>query len=288
MSQSNLKHILFSALLLILLQNSLEEADLIVEKLVIYSSPCNATKGEYTYGIQGHFSQSTYGVPYQIEFDLDTSSGNKIKTTCHPSEILNDNIDAMSCTIDISKYPLENVDVLLPTTAPQLNDLNFTNWKEVIGATPGESNKIGTNVNCVSSIENVFIPSSVEVGDCGFKRTDFTINGKWENTDRINLHDFGEAKIALDNSKNDIVECTYRNKTHSFSCEIEGDGLIKIKEQNFNLQNKAYKMKEFNSGKKGKICEEDTVDGVIHPIPVSENYFLFLNKYLLLLGLLLF
>ena len=288
MSQSNLKHILFSALLLILLQNSLEEADLIVEKLVIYSSPCNATKGEYTYGIQGHFSQSTYGVPYQIEFDLDTSSGNKIKTTCHPSEILNDNIDAMSCTIDISKYPLENVDVLLPTTAPQLNDLNFTNWKEVIGATPGESNKIGTNVNCVSSIENVFIPSSVEVGDCGFKRTDFTINGKWENTDRINLHDFGEAKIALDNSKNDIVECTYRNKTHSFFCEIEGDGLIKIKEQNFNLQNKAYKMKEFNSGKKGKICEEDTVDGVIHPIPVSENYFLFLNKYLILLGLLLF
>ena len=288
MSQSNLKHILFSALLLILLQNSLEEADLIVEKLVIYSSPCNATKGEYTYGIQGHFSQSTYGVPYQIEFDLDTSSGNKIKTTCHPSEILNDNIDAMSCTIDISKYPLENVDVLLPTTAPQLNDLNFTNWKEVIGATPGESNKIGTNVNCVSSIENVFIPSSVEVGDCGFKRTDFTINGKWENTDRINLHDFGRAKIALDNSKNDIVECTYRNKTHIFYCEIEGDGLIKIKEQNFNLQNKAYKMKEFNSGKKGKICEEDTVDGVIHPIPVSENYFLFLNKYLILLGLLLF
>ncbi len=288
MSQSNLKHILFSALLLILLQNSLEEADLIVEKLVIYSSPCNATKGEYTYGIQGHFSQSTYGVPYQIEFDLDTSSGNKIKTTCHPSEILNDNIDAMSCTIDISKYPLENVDVLLPTTAPQLNDLNFTNWKEVIGATPGESNKIGTNVNCVSSIENVFIPSSVEIGDCGFKRTDFTINGKWENTDRINLHDFGRAKIALDNSKNDIVDCAYRNKTHSFSCEIEGDGLIKIKEQNFNLQNKAYKMKEFNSGKKGKICEEDTVDGVIHPIPVSENYFLFLNKYLILLGLLLF
>ena len=54
----------FSALLLILLQNSLEEADLIVEKLVIYSSPCNATKGEYTYGIQGHFSQSIYGVPY--------------------------------------------------------------------------------------------------------------------------------------------------------------------------------------------------------------------------------
>ena len=288
MSQSNLKHILFSALLLILLQNSLEEADLIVEKLVIYSSPCNATKGEYTYGIQGHFSQSTYGVPYQIEFDLDTSSGNKIKTTCHPSEILNDNIDAMSCTIDISKYPLENVDVLLPTTAPQLNDLNFTNWKEVIGATPGESNKIGTNVNCVSSIENVFIPSSVEIGDCAFKRTDFTINGKWENTDRINLHDFGRAKIALDNSKNDIVECTYRNKTHIFYCEIEGDGLIKIKEQNFNLQNKAYKMKEFNSGKKGKICEEDTVDGVIHPIPVSENYFLFLNKYLILLGLLLF
>ena len=41
-------------------------------------------------------------------------------------------------------------------------------------------------------------------------------------------------------------------------------------------------MKEFNSGKKGKICEEDTVDGVIHPIPVSENYFLFLNKYLIL------
>ena len=102
------------------------------------------------------------------------------------------------------------------------------------------------------------------------------------------MHDFGEAKIALDNSKNDIVECTYRNKTYSFNCKIDGDGLIKIKEQNFNLQNKAYKMKEFNSGKKGKICEEDTVDGVIHPIPVSENYFLFLNKYLLLLGLLLF
>ena len=288
MSQSNLKHILFSALLLILLQNSLEEADLIVEKLVIYSSPCNATKGEYTYGIQGHFSQSTYGVPYQIEFDLDTSSGNKIKTTCHPSEILNDNIDAMSCTIDISKYPLENVDVLLPTTAPQLNDLNFTNWKEIIGATPGESNKIGTNVNCVSSIENVFIPSSVEVGDCFFKLSEFTINGKWENADRINLRDFGDAKIALDNSKNDIVECTYRNKTYSFNCKIDGDGLIKIKEQNFNLQNKAYKMKEFNSGKKGKICEEDTVDDVIKPIPVSENYFIFLNKYLILLGLLLF
>ena len=287
MSQPNLKQILFSALLLILLQNSHSDTtELIVEKLVLNSSPCNKTKGEYTYGIKGKFSDSTDSSPYTIEFDLDTSSGNKIKTTCHPSDCLNGNSDRMSCKIDISRYPLENVNVLLPTTAPQFKDINFTNWKETIGAIPGESNKIGTNVNCVSDIENVFIPSSVEIGDCFSKGTEFTINGKWENTDRINLRDFGEAYIVLDNDKKDIVECTYRNKTYSFNCEIAGDGLIKIKEQNFNLQNKAYKMKEFNSGKKGKICVEDTVDGVIQPIPVAQN-FIFLNEYLILISLLL-
>ena len=287
MSQPNFKLIFFLTVLLILLQNShCDTTELIVEKLALDSSPCNKTKGEYTYWIKGKFSDSTDSSPYTIEFDLDTSSGNKIKTTCHPSDCLNGNSDRMSCKIDISRYPLENVNVLLPTTAPQFNNINFTNWKETIGANPGESNKIGTNVNCVSDIENVFIPSSVEIGDCFFKRSEFTINGKWENTDKINLRDFGDAKIVLDNEKNDIAECTYRNKTYSFNCKIDGDRLIKIKEQNFNLFNKAYKMKESNSGKKGKVCVEDTVDGVIQPIPVAQN-FLFLNEYLILIGLFL-
>ena len=178
MIQSNLKRFISIACFLILLQNSSESVEFTVDKLEKNTSPCSSSSGLYTFSILGTFSDTTSYFTESFTLDLDTSSGNKINAECRPIQTLG--VYEFSCNIDISKYPLDNVDILLPTKAPQVTQYTFKNWEKVIGAQPGTSNKIAA-VTCLPAAEDTFTPSSIEIGDCTFdNKRKFNIIGKWE------------------------------------------------------------------------------------------------------------
>ena len=280
MIQSNLKTFLSIACFLILLQSSSESVEFTVEKLNKNSSPCSTSSGRYTFSIAGTFSGSTSYFTESFILDLDTSSGNKINAECRPIQTLG--VYEFSCIIDISKYPLNNVDILLPTKAPQVSQYTFKNWEQVIGAQPGTSNKIAA-VTCQPETEDTFTPSSIEIGDCTIdNKRKFNILGKWE-INKYTLYRYRKFDLVLDNANKDTATCSFPDSTKC-ECEFDGEAVFKIKEQNVNINRLSYKIKEFNSGKKLDDCDDDDfVEGLLN----SDNL-LFLNKYLILMGLLLF
>ena len=280
MIQSNLKRFLSIACFLILLQGSSESVEFTVDKLVKNSSPCSTSSGRYTFSIAGTFSGSTSYFTESFTLDLDTSSGNKINAECRPIQTLG--VYEFSCIIDISKYPLNNVDILLPTKAPQVSQYIFKNWEQTIGAQPGTSNKIAA-VTCEPETEDTFTPSSIEIGDCTFdNKRKFNILGKWEK-DKYTLYRYRKFDLVLDNANKDTATCSFPDSTKC-ECEFDGEAVFKIKEQNVNINRLSYKIKEFNSGKTLDDCDDDDyVEGLLN----SDNL-LFFNKYLILISLLLF
>ena len=280
MKQSNFKRFLPIACFLILLQNSSESVEFTVEKLDINPSPCSSSSGQYTFSIDGTFSGSTSYFTESFTLDLDTSSNNKIKAECRPIQTLG--VYEFSYIIDISKYPLNNVDILLPTKAPQVSQYTFKNWEQVIGAQPGVSNKIAA-VSCLPEAEDTFTPSSIEIGDCTIdNKRKFNILGTWE-INKYSLYKYRYFDLVLDNSNKDTVNCRFPDDTKC-ECEFEGEAVFKIKEQYVTINLHSYKIKEFNSGKTIDDCDDDDF---IESILSSDNL-LFLNKYMILIGLLLF
>jgi hypothetical protein len=280
MKQSNFKRFLSIACFLILLQNSSESVEFTVEKLDINPSPCSSSSGQYTFSIDGTFSGSTSYFTESFTLDLDTSSNNKINAECRPIQTLG--VYEFSCIIDISKYPLNNVDILLPTKAPQVSQYTFKNWEQVIGAQPGVSNKIAS-VSCLPEAEDTFTPSSIEIGDCTIdNKRKFNILGTWE-INKYSLYKHRNFDLVLDNSSKDIATCRFPDETKC-ECEFEGEGVFKIKEQYVTINLHSYKIKEFNSGKTIDDCDDDDF---IESILSSDNL-QFFNKYLILIGLLLF
>ena len=280
MKQSNFKRFLPIACFLILLQNSSESVEFTVEKLDINPSPCSSSSGQYTFSIDGTFSGSTSYFTESFTLDLDTSANSKINAECRPIQTLG--VYEFSCIIDISKYPLNNVDILLPTKAPQVSQYTFKNWEQVIGAQPGVSNKIAS-VSCLPEAEDTFTPSSIEIGDCTYdNKRKFNILGTWE-INKYSLYKYRNFDLVLDNSSKDTVNCRFPDETKC-ECEFEGKGVFKIKEQYVTINLHSYKIKEFNSGKTIDDCDDDDF---IESILSSDNL-QFLNKYLILIGLLLF
>ena len=280
MKQSNLKKFLSLACFLILLQTSFENVEFTVEKLDKNVSPCSTSEGKYTFSIDGTFSGSTSYFTESFILDLDTSSGNKINAECRPIQTLG--VYEFSCIIDISKYPLNNVDILLPTKAPQVSQYTFKNWEQVVGAQPGTSNKIAA-VTCQPETEDTFTPSSIEIGDCTIdNKRKFNILGKWE-INKYTLYRYRKFDLVLDNANKDTATCSFPDSTKC-ECEFDGEAVFKIKEQNVNINRLSYKIKEFNSGKKLDDCDDDDfVEGLL-----NSGNLQFLNKYLILIGLLLF
>ena len=111
----------------------------------------------YNFDIKGKFHSfdNFLGNAY---IELETSDGRKIKTECTPLESFN----KFSCDIKLIKYPLDNVDVILPINAPNTKAYTFLNWEQTIGASPGKSN-VFSKINCLPEESNVFIPSSIEI-----------------------------------------------------------------------------------------------------------------------------
>ena len=120
----------------------------------------------------------------------------KKKSTCSPWSFLSQYI---KCKIDTAKYPLNNVDIILPRTAPKIAGYIFIDWDKVIGANPGTSNKIPY----MTEVENTSIPSSITIDntmDNVLEKHYFRINGEWEDKNKIfSLSNYGWFELVLDN-----------------------------------------------------------------------------------------
>ena len=274
-----LKRTIFIALILISIKNSNQVIEFTPEKIERGSYPCKSD-GEYDFDIIGTFSDSVSSFD-TIVFDVETSDGRKLQSKCSPFKFLS---SKFMCHIDV-RYPLDKIDILLPTKTPIVDKYSFKNWETVFGANPGVSNKI-EDVTCLPEEKNTFIPSSITVGDCFLGSRSFTIKGEWELKDNADLMDYSRTKIVLDNKDGNISECTYKTELSGFDCELVGEGEIKMKEQYFKASSNVYKMKEFNSGKTSKKCtdkdDEDYIDKII-----SGGSLLFINKILIIITLLL-
>ena len=73
-------------------------------------------------------------------------------------------VHKLLCTIDSSVYPLDNVNIILPTEAPKVDKYTFKNWDATIGPNPGISNVLRDAV-CIPKISNKFTSSSITDDD---------------------------------------------------------------------------------------------------------------------------
>ena len=233
--------------------------------------------------IIGSFNDSASSID-TIFFDVKTSDGRKWNTNCIPftSNFL--------CDIEV-RYPLDKMDILLPTKTPIVEKYTFKDWEKVFGANPGVSNKI-EDVTCLPQERNTFIPSSITVGECLLGSRSFTIKGEWEKKNKTDIINYSSASIVLDNKDGDISNCRYNNQPIGFTCEFKGEGEIKMKEQFFYASVDLYKMKEFDSGKTFTKCidkddnEDEDDDEYVKKFLSADSFYI--NKILIIITLLLF
>lgn len=272
-----MKRVILFAIILISIQNS-NQIEFTVEGL----SPDSCSGTKQSFSIRGRCQESCSSITDRFMLDLETSKKDKIKAECFPIQTLG--VYKLSCSIDISAYPLDNVNLILPTKPPKVDKYTFTNWESVIGANPGTSNVL-TDIECMPTIHNTFNPSSISIEDCDImSKHPFTISGEWEDKTKKNyLTDYDSATIILDNGKNDAVDCNYMSSPTRFECKFEGSGLVKIKEQIVTISSNSFKIKEFDSKQTVSECDDDDL-GELLLSAMSLN----LNKILIVICLLLF
>jgi len=272
-----MKRVILLAIILISIQNS-NQIEFTVEGLS--KDDCDGIKQSFS--IKGTCKESCSSLTDRFTFDLETSKKDKIKAECYPIQMIG--IYKLSCSIDVSAYPLDNVNLILPTKPPKVDKYTFTNWESVIGANPGTSNVL-TDIECMPTVHNTFTPSSISIEDCDImSRHPFTISGEWEDKTKKNyLTDYDSATIILDNGKNDAVDCNYRSAPTRFECKFEGSGRVKIKEQTVTISRNSFKIKEFDSKQTVSECDDDDLEELLLSA-MSLN----LNKILIIICLLLF
>ena len=258
-----------------------QKIEFTVEDLPQYSFECSQNT-TYKFDIKGTFSGSVSSLTDNFELDLETSDKRKIKSSCTPYNALL--TSKITCKIDTCLYPFDKVDIILPTKGPQTNKFIFKDWEKVIGKQSGVSNKI-SKVDCSpKESSNTFIPSSVKVEDCLFIQSSFEIKGEWENKNKkVSINGMN---MLLDNENNSVAKCYYYDNNNSpyFKCDFDY-GKVKFKEQFFKGSIDTYKIKAFDSGKSAKKCSDDFEDDIDR---ILKGSFYFLNKILIIFGLLLF
>ena len=282
MIQSYLKILIFLAFFSFSFQQSKENVEFTVETLDETSFECSSRDYSYEFDFKGTFTGSP-SIFNNFDLSLETSDGRKIKSTCTPYKVLL--LSKVACKIDNCLYPLDKEDIIFPTKIPQIDGFVFTNWEKVVGG------KKIPNVDCLTKeFDNTFKTSSIELGTCFLGENSFTINGNWENTDKSITNAYiNGINILLDNENKDVAKCYYYyNETPlQFKCTFKGYGKVKFKEQLFKGSLKAYKLKDFDSGKSAKKCSGDGIEEEIKKM-INSGSFYFLNKILILISLLLF
>ena len=222
---------------------------------------CFTVTNSYDIDIEGEFSKEV-NILSKVYMNLTTSSGKKIKAMCTPFDKTSFSTSYLQCSIDICKYPLENVDIYLPTEAPKQAGYLIKNWENTIGKEPGVSNKIN-GVSCLPEIKNTFIPSSIEGIGCEKNYYKFKISGNWENNDEASLPNLLlDIELILNNENEDEITCDYNDKSNSinFICEFDGVGNIDIKEQYFEGFFEAFTFKDIPSSIQAESCKINSND----------------------------
>ena len=88
--------------------------------------------------------------------------------------------------------------------------------ESIIGKEPDVSN-LFKNLVCSPEAENTFVPSSITYDDCIIDYGTITIKGNWEDSKKSHPSDYTSADIVLDNTNQDVVDCSYINS--AFECK---------------------------------------------------------------------
>lgn len=221
--QSKVLFLFFS--ILYLYSNCAEEITFTVEKVDTSIVPCIESSGDYRFKIEGTFSSSA-SVLDKIYIDLVSPENTQVE--CVPFSVGN----YWQCKIDICMYPLEAATIMLSVNAPTDKKYKFLNWEEVIGKTPGTSNKVAENVNFAPTSENNYTPSSIVSEGCSGTKNVFVIKGEYEDQTKLPECAF-DFRIIIDNEKKDIAYCESLSNKKDFRCTFEGEGDIKFEEKMF-------------------------------------------------------
>ena len=85
--------------------------------------------GHYVFDIEGEFIKEV-NIFDEVNIQLNTSTGNIIKSICVPFNKITDySKDILQCIIDIFMYHLEGIDLYLPIVAPNGKGYSIRKWK---------------------------------------------------------------------------------------------------------------------------------------------------------------
>ena len=240
-----------------------------------YYEICYDTYGIYSFDIYVEMNKKI-DTSENITINLDTSSDKIIQATCTPyyAKI----IQSFKCEINICVYPLNNIDIYLPINPPKSKKYGFKNWKEIIGNSPGISNKI-SKVTCLPKEKNIFIPSSIKSEGCIDNKNVFSIYGKWVYNEKDKKPFYLEFPLLILNENYDIAYCEYDLlESNSIKCELEGHGIIKFEETYTIGYFEIFKINKFSSSTKLEDCSIQN-----STLNLSHHSLLFLIIFIILL-----
>ena len=221
-----------------------EEIQFTVSKISLPSAPCTPTSGQYYFDIEGEFSTEVF---LSDEIYIDMLLPNNTIAKCNPYGKNSFTPEKIHCSLDICLNPLNSSKIMLPLIPPQLDKYKIQKWEEIIGTEDGKSNLIVENAECFPQGTNTFIPTSISSKGCSGTRNTFSINGDWENQNKLPSINFN-FKIRIDNDNKDIAECRLENKNiKQFDCSFDGEGDIKFEEKYFQGFRTAYKLEKIES-----------------------------------------
>ena len=192
----------------------------IVKELKKANEPCRPTSGSYLFYIECEFFSILYESKTLILNLLQPSNAQAI---CYPIEKIKSIGRHFSCILNLYDYIIDG-NILLQLDVPESYIYIIKNWEEIIGASPGISNKVD-NITCIPEAKAVFNITSIESNGCDENKTVFKLNGKWDKEIK-NI----AFKLEIDGfSKN--AYCNYNKEKKYITFKLEGYGDIKIKEK---------------------------------------------------------
>ena len=245
-----------------------------IKNIEIGFEPCLDTYGIYFFYIYVEINKEI-DISEKITINLDTSSDKIIEATCTP--FFNEIFSYFLCEINICVYPLNNIDIYLPINPPKLKKYGFKNWKEIIGNSPGISNKI-SKVTCLPKEKNIFIPSSIKSEGCKENKNVFSIYGKWMYNEKDKKPFLWEFPLLILNENRNIAYCEYEFIDNNIKCELEGYGIIKFEETYTIGYFEIFKINEFSSSTKLEYCSIQN-----STLNLSHHSLLFLIIFIILL-----
>lgn len=264
-------YLLISLYILFLISNSKckeEDVEFRVQNIELPQVSCIPNLGTYIFYLKGNFNISPL-VTNIIELNLENPTNSK--SICYPLEKTSVSSAQLQCIINTCDYPINSENILLPIEPPNTLGYKFPNWKELIGANPGTSNKIPEdNIKCLPKEINSYTLSSIKSQGCSNKKNIILVNGKWNDETQLVPN---EKNFVIKLINNNIANCHYNNK-NDIQCELNSYGEVKFIEQYFKCGVNVFKFEKSDYSINVEQCNS------------SSSSFIFLNKIIIFIILL--